>query len=145
MNTPFDAVLRTRRRELDEVRIAINAETSRLADIDEATDLLHEEVARECRTASEDWSMSSHAYLQRKLAERKGLHTCRTETARSIETLRGRATETYGSMRAIENAAERFRSEAARERQRAEQQVADEAGSARFVREANAARRRKQP
>ncbi|MBR0550912.1 hypothetical protein [Stakelama marina] len=141
MKTPFDAILRTRRRELDQVRIAINAEASRLVEIDDAHAVLREEVARECHTASADWAMSTHAYLRRKLAERATLHARRIAAAENVEMLRGRAAETYGSMRAIENAADRFRFDVERRRQRAEQQAADEAGTARFVRDANAARR----
>lgn len=144
MKTPFDAILRVRQRELDQVRIAINAEATRLGELEDAGDTLREEMGRECRMASADWAMSSHAYLRRKLAERASLNAQKVASAEMVETLRGHAAETYGSMRAIENAADRFRFDVERSQKRIEQQAADEVGSTRFVREGYEERRRLQ-
>ena len=50
MRTPFDTVLRMRRREIDQRRLAIHAETMRLLDIDQRAALvkqLHEMIIGE--------------------------------------------------------------------------------------------------
>ena len=47
MKTPFDTVLRMRRREIDRTRIAIHMETTRLTEIDQQSRALEEELARE--------------------------------------------------------------------------------------------------
>ena len=139
MKTPFDTVIRTRRREIDRVRIAIHAQSSRIMEMEEASSSLHSELAQEYEVAAEQWTMSSHAYVRRKLAERAQLHASQLAAQQEIDDLRQQARSTYSSVLAFENAADRFRSDAQRKQMRAEQQATDDISSVRVARTALAA------
>lgn len=132
MKTPFDTVLRIRQREIDRMRIAIHAETSRLVEIDEASASLQQEIALEYTASAEQWAMSTEAFMRRKLSHRARLLAQRVAISRDIHSLRRQATEAYGFMQVVENAAEVFRADQRRKEQRAEQRASDDRGVVRL-------------
>lgn len=138
MKTPFDTVLRMRRREIDRTRIAIHAETSRLVEIDQASETLREEISLEYEASANQWAMSTEAFMRRKLSHRAQLVAQRIAVSQEIYGLRRQATEAYGSMQVVENAADRFRADHRRWEQRAEQRASDDLGAARIARTRNA-------
>lgn len=138
MKTPFDTVIRTRRREIDHMRLTIHAESTRIIELDQASQTLHDEIRTEYALASEAWTMSTEAYFNRSLAQRAHLHAQRMAASQEIDRLRSRASEAYGSIVVLENAAEGFRSDTRRRQQRAEQRTVDDLTAARLARHARA-------
>lgn len=136
MRTPFDTVIRTRRREIDHMRLTIHAETTRIVEIDQASDTLREELLSEYDVAAEAWSLSTEAYFRRNQSQRACLHAQRLAASQELDNLRHRASEAYGSMVVLENAADGFRSDSRRRQQRAEQRAGDDLSAARSVRRA---------
>lgn len=134
MRTPFDTVIRTRRREIDHMRLTIHAESTRLVEIDEASETLREELLFEYGVAAETWAMSTEAYLRRNLSQRAHLHAQRLAVSQELDNLRRSASEAYGSMVVLENAADGFRSDSRRRQQRAEQLAGDDLSAARSAR-----------
>ena len=135
MKTPFDAALRLRRRQIDHTRVAIHAETTRLVEIDGASEALREEVARERRLSTEQLAFSNEAFMRRKLSQRAQLTERRVAVSNQLHALRGQVIEAYGSLRVIEGAADDFRAGHLRRQQRAEQRAADDMGAARIARD----------
>lgn len=134
MKTPFDTVIRTRRREIDHMRLTIHAESTRIIEIDDASHKLHEKLLTEYEAASGAWSMSTEAYFNRSLAQSAHLHAQRIAASEEIDRLRSRASEAYGSMVVLDNAADSFRSDIRRRQQRAEQRSVDDLTAARLAR-----------
>ena len=133
MRTPFDTVIRTRRREIDHMRVTIHAESTRIAEIDEARETLADELRSEYQVASEAWAISTEAYLRRNLSQRAQLDAQRIAASQEIDRLRRSASEAYGSMVVLERAAEDFRSDSRRRQQRAEQRTIDDLAGARIA------------
>lgn len=136
MRTPFDTVIRTRRREIDHMRLTIHAESTRIVEIDETSQALRDELLVEYEIASQAWSVSTEAYVRRTLSKRAQLHAQRIAASQEIDRLRSQASEAYGSMVVLENAADGFRSESRRRQQRAEQRTVDDLTCSRSARRA---------
>ena len=134
MKTPFDTALRLRRRQIDRTRIAIHAETVRLMEIDDANEALQRELAEEYEVSAGHWVHSTEAFIRRKLSQRARLMAHRLTVSQEIDQLRRQATEAYGAMQVMEQAAEGFRADQRRNQQRAEQRVCDDLGAARIAR-----------
>ncbi|WP_237709189.1 hypothetical protein [Sphingomonas elodea] len=121
-------------RTVDDLKVAIGASIERIAALEqqarELTDRMREErmLAHALPFASDAWlATAKHAQT------RLGAET-EAERARLV-ALREQAREAYGTFRAIESAAERFRTEAEREAEAAEQAAIDDIAAARFLRE----------
>jgi|TARA_R100000049_G_C1948710_1_gene95089 hypothetical protein len=133
MKTPFDTVLRMRRREIDRTRIAIHMETTRLTEIDEQSRALEEELAREYEVCAQSWAASAEAFVRRRMAQQADLVAQRVTVSEQIGRLRREAIDAYGSQHVLESAAEGFRADHRRQQSRAEQREADDLCAARLA------------
>ncbi len=134
MKTPFDGAIRIQRREIDEMRVAINVQVERLVEI-EAAQVDHDAALRnEHDVAGGDLLLSSHAYMARMNAERRRLAQDRAVVDVQLTQLRTRATAAYGMSKAIEAAADSYRDEATQADAAAEQGQLDDQAATRFVR-----------
>lgn len=134
MKTPFDTVVRLRQREIDQRRIAIHAQTSRLNEIEAASDALQQELAVEYEASADQWSMSAEAFMRRKMSHQVQLAAQCIAVSKTIRGLRREATEAFGAMQVVQNAADGFRSEWKRNVHRAEQRASDDLGAVRLAR-----------
>ena len=132
MKTPFDTVLRIRRREIDQTRIAIHAETTRLFEIDQESRALEQELAREYQVCAESWAVSAEAFVRRRMSQQAQLLAERIAVSEEIERLRREAIDAYASQHVLEGAAEAFHADHKRQLSRAEQREADDLRAARI-------------
>lgn len=134
MKTPFDGAIRIQRREIDEMRVAINVQVERLVEI-EVAQVDHDATLRNERdVAGDDLLLSSHAYMARMHAERQRLAQDRSVIDVQLTQLRTRATAAYGMSKAIEAAADSYRDEAIQAEATAEQGQLDDQAATRFAR-----------
>lgn len=141
MNTPFDAALRLRQREIDAMRVSISVQINQLMVIEETRESVDQSVAREVEIAASNWGSSAHAFMARMRTQRERLLRERAAVDARLTSLRAQAATAYGALRAVEGAAARFRAEANRVAAVAEQSRADDFSAARFSREEDSARR----
>lgn len=136
MKTPYDTAVRIQRRTVDETRIAISLEVTRLREVEQARDLVQTRMARETEAAAAEPMISTAAYLARMRKQRASLDAARETTRRSVDRLRDQAAAAYGSLRAMESAADEYRHEAGRAAAAAEQAGIDDLAGAAFIRAA---------
>lgn len=133
MTTPFDTALRVQRREVDAMKVSISIEIENISTLTSQTQA-HEIRMREERALSALVPIASDAWTSRMKAERSRLdHQSRLAQMRLIQ-LRAQAVQAYGTMRAIEGAADRFKDEAERLAAGAEQASIDDIAAAKLVR-----------
>lgn len=132
MKTPFDTVLRIRRREIDQTRIAIHAETTRLLEIDQESRALELELAREYEACSRSWAASAEAFIRRRMSQQAQLLAERVAVSDEIDRLRREAIDAYASRHVLESAVEAFHSDRKRQMSRVEQREADDLCAARI-------------
>jgi hypothetical protein len=130
--TPFDTALRIHRREVDTVKVAIGAEVERIVTIETRT-RAHDARMHEERALAHALPFSSDAWSARMKADRTRLKEAATQAEARLGQLRAQALEVFGTMRAIEGAAERYRNEAERTAALAEQGAIDDLAAARFL------------
>lgn len=130
--TPFDTALRIHRREVDTVKVAIGAEVERITAI-EARARAHETQVRQERALAHALPFSSDAWTARMKADRARLQEAANLAESRLGRLRAQAIEAFGTMRAIEGAAGRYRDEAERVAALAEQGAIDDIAAARFL------------
>lgn len=111
--TPFDTALRVQRREVDTVKVSISVEVERIATLDSQTQQ-HDVTLREERALATSLPFASDAWTARMKAERLRLAEAAHLAQARLGRLREQAVDAYGTMRAIEGAAERFETEAER-------------------------------
>ncbi len=138
--TPFDTALRIHRREVDAVKVSIGVEIERITTI-EAHTSAHDTRMRDERALAHAMPFSSDAWTARMKAERARLQEAANLAEARLGRLRSKAVEAYGTMRAIEGAAERYRDEAERTAALAEQGAIDDMAAARFLKARNARER----
>ena len=143
MKTPYDPAIRIGRRELDDVRIAINVQLNQLVQIQNERQGVDAAMTREAAAAAGDPIISSYAYLTRMRAERSRLDREGSAAGARLERLRDKAAAAYGSLRAIESAADDYRSEEARAAASAEQARIDDFSGAAYLRARRALPRRR--
>jgi len=141
MKTPFDGAIRLRRREIDEMRVAISVQIDRLTEVEALQADTAAAMRRESEIAADDVLLSSHAYMMRIRAERARLAADQVAIDSRLAQLRARALDAYGSCRAIEEAAESHREDAAQAEASAEQGHIDDLSGASFARGMLAVRR----
>jgi hypothetical protein len=134
VKTPYDTALRARQREVDDLRTTIGGAARKVAEAEALAQALSETVAHEKRIAAGDLVFSPVAYLARTRAEASQLHETRRTVTAELDALRQRAIESYGSLRALEGAAQQFRESAERDAATAEQASVDDFAGARFAR-----------
>ena len=140
MRTPYDTALRARKREVDDLRAAIGGATRKLVEADASAQALSDALVREKQIAADNLVFSPVAYLLRARAEATRLHEMRRAAGAELDSLRHQAIESYGSLRALEGAAEGFREQASRDAASIEQTSVDDFAGARFARELQRAR-----
>ena len=140
MKTPYDAALRTLQREVDDLRTSIGTAANRLTEIESMRQAVSDAIRSESALAATDLSISPHAYLARARTERARLVYERLAADARLEALRHQAMESYGSLRAMEGAAETYREQAERDLASAEQGRIDDFAGARFARALQTAR-----
>lgn len=141
MTTPYDAALRLRQREMDDMRVSISVEVNQLIAIERRRDDVDQAVRVETAIAANDHVFSAHAFIARMRAQREALCRDRATVDARLDSLQRQAAEAYGSLRAIEGAADRYRDEASRIAATAEQSQIDDFSAARFTRALRDARR----
>lgn len=141
MITPYDAALRLRLREMDDVRLSISVEVNQIVVIDRHRDTIDRSLRQEMSVATGDPMLSAHAFARRMRAQRDALCRERTDSDGRLAALRLQAAEAYGALRAIEGAVVRHRDEATRVAAIAEQNQLDDFSAAGFTRSLAAARR----
>ena len=132
--TPYDTAIRVQQRDVDDVRLAINIQVHQLTQVETSRQAIEGAVVREAKLAAEDPMMSTFAFLSRMRAERVRLDGDREAIRQRLDRLRDQAAAAYGSLRAIETAADGFREEEARAADNAEQSRLDDFSSAAFLR-----------
>ena len=132
MKTPFDTVLRMRRREIDQTRIAIHMETTRLIEIDQQSQALQQELAHEYEVSAQSWAVSAEAFIRRRMSQHAQLLAERIAVSDEIDRLRSEAVDAYASRHVLESAVEAFHADRNREIARAEQREADDMCAARI-------------
>jgi hypothetical protein len=130
--TPFDTALRVKRREVDAVKVSISVEIETITTLDQQT-LAHEIRMREERALALTVPVASDAWRLRMKAERARLDQQAQLANVRLTTLRAQAVEVYGTMRAIEGAAGRFKDEAERVAAGAEQAMIDDIAASKLV------------
>ncbi|WP_232493727.1 hypothetical protein [Novosphingobium kaempferiae] len=140
MKTPYDAALRVRQRELDEVSSAIRSEAGVLGAVESERAQVLAALRREADLAAADLTLVSPGWQRRMRGERQALSARQVELEARIAALRTVATDAYGVLRGIENAADDYRAEAARSEAAAEQSASDDLSAAAFLRTLRAQR-----
>ena len=130
--TPFDTALRVQRRQVDAVKVSISVEIETITTLDHQT-RAHEIRMREERALAVTVPVASDAWRLRMKAERARLDQQAQLAQVRLTRLRAQAVEAYGTMRAIEGAADRFKDEAERVAAGAEQALIDEIAAAKLV------------
>lgn len=139
MKTPYDTALRLQRREVDAVKVSISVEIERITTLEQQARTIDSRVVEERRLAHA-LPLSSDHWVARMRAERARVEHAARESQARLNQLRDQAIEAYGTMRAIESAATRYRDEAERAADVAEQSAIDDIAAVRFL---NARRRRR--
>jgi hypothetical protein len=134
MKTPFDAVLRLRQRQIDAMRLSISAEASQLEGIGRQHHAINASLRDEADLAASDWRYAAPAFGARMRAQRAKLVRDAVVVDAKLGGLRREAAKAYGEMAAIEDAADRFRSDADQVVAKAEQAQIDDFSAARFNR-----------
>ncbi|MBB4840162.1 MULTISPECIES: hypothetical protein [Sphingomonas] len=130
--TPFDTALRVQRREVDAVKVSISVEIETITTLNSQAHA-HDLRMREERALAAIVPIASDAWRLRMKAERARLdHQAQLANVR-LTSLRAQAVEAYGTMRAIEGAAGRFKDEAERVAAGAEQSMIDDIAAAKLV------------
>lgn len=130
--TPFDTALRVQRREVDTVKVSISVEIETISTLNHQT-RAHEIRMREERALAATVPVASDAWTLRMKAERARLDRQSQLAHGRLTHLRAQAVEAYGTMRAIEGAADRFKDEAERAAAGAEQAMIDDIAAAKLV------------
>jgi len=139
--TPFDTALRVQRREVDVVKVSISVEVERITTLETQT-RTHDARMLQERALANSLPIASDAWTARMKAERALLDEAAYLAQARLERLRAQAVEAYGTMRAIEGAAERYEDDAERTVALAEQAASDDISAARFLRARAITRRR---
>lgn len=141
MKTPYDTAQRAMQRGVDDLRTAIGAAAHRVAETEAQRGALAEAIVREAMVAAGDWTLPRGAWAEHVRRRRAALAEQQRAADAELDGLRGQAIELYGSLRAVEGAAERYRAEADRAAAAAEQAAGDDVAGARAARDLHRSRR----
>jgi len=139
--TPFDTALRVQRREVDAVKVSISVEVERITTLETQT-RTHDARMLQERALATSMPFATDAWTAKMKAERARLDEAAYLAQARLGRLRAQAVEAYGTMRAIEGAAERYEDEAERTLALAEQGAIDDIAAARFLRARAVVRKR---
>lgn len=126
MSTPYDALLRLRQREVDDLRIAINVQIDQLVSIENRHTVINAALAQAQDITATEVLLNTQSYMARLRAERDAVASSGKMAGARLAQLRDNAVEAYGALRAIHSAADEFRTEAERSAAQAEQGFIDD-------------------
>jgi hypothetical protein len=141
MKTPYDAALRVRQRELDEVSTAIRAEACTLGELERERARVQAALRAEAQVAATDLALASPAWQRRMRRQGCELGSLQAQVQARVDRLRDAAVDAYGTLRGIETAAEDYRRDTARAEAAGEQSTSDDLSAAAFLKTLRAARR----
>ena len=141
MKTPYDGAIRVQQREIDDVRVAINVQVNQLVQIESSRAAVDAAIEREAAMAASDVTFPHHNYVARMCAQRARLREDQALVDAQLVRLRSKAAAAYGSFRAIESAADGFRTLAERAIANAEQAQIDDRAAAALTRVSHTLRR----
>jgi len=133
VSSPYDTLIRLQKRQVDEVKLAIGQAVEQVDQVERAQHELVSEVQNECLAAQGELHFSTYAYVQDRKRRAAQLVQMRQQREQMLDRLREEATEAFGQLRVVENAAEAFAARKAQERSRKEQAEADDLSSARML------------
>lgn len=141
MKTPFDAALRLRQREIDELRVSIGVEVGQILVLEQRRDAIDAAIRAEREIASLNNGFSAEAFAARMYAQREAVCNDRDARDARLIGLRAEALAAYGALGAIAAAVDRHRDAILRAENIAEQSQVDDFSAARFTRAFSDARR----
>jgi hypothetical protein len=133
MRTPYCAAIGLQRREVDEIRLSIGMEVSRLSELERHQVRVDMEMRQERSVAAAAPDVPATAYFIQMHAERSRLADNQRAIDARVTQLRAQAREVYGSLNAIEGAAQRYRDEETRRIEGIEQAAADDRSAVDFL------------
>ena len=134
MSSPYDAVLRIRRREVDDYGVAISDARALQARLEAAMADHAEAARRERQTGAGNPLLSSHAYMARLRRQRAELAHAGAQADAALDALRSEAAEAVAALRATEESAEQHAQEESLALGRKEQAEFDDIAAARLLR-----------
>jgi hypothetical protein len=134
MQTPYDAALRALDREMDALTQVIAASSAQLAEARMLHHALIDKIADEVRLVAADSQLIGDLYFVRARGERERRATEVEHVASELDQLRQRAARQYAAIRAVESAADQFRTDAHQAEDRQQQAMVDDIAAARFAR-----------
>lgn len=140
MRTPYCAAIGVQRREVDQLRLSISEEVDRLSQLERRRTKIELDIRHERSVAATSVDVPSTAYFLLMRAERGRLEESRRMIEDRVAQLRSEAREAYGSLNAVEVAAEEYRHKALRRVEGAEQAAMDDRSAAIFMARARSAR-----
>lgn len=141
MKTPYDAAMRMRQRELDDVSTAIRAEAGTLGELERERARVQAALRSEAELAAGDHTLTSPAWQGHMRGQRRDLGVLQAQSHERVERLRDAAVDAYGTLRGIETAADDYRRDLVRLAAAAEQSTSDDLSAAAFLKVLRAARR----
>lgn len=142
MKTPYGGALRLRRREMDDLRLAIGSNDQKLAAVDAQEQALRAQSQLERAQALQDFHFAHDAYAARIRDARIALEAERRKVEAERSRLTDQIIETYGSLRAIEKADEQHRARVEWHRNNAEQARIDDLSAVSVIKTRDGARAR---
>jgi hypothetical protein len=134
MQTPYDALLRLRKREMDDVRIAVSVQIDQLISIENRHTVINAAMARAQDVTTTEILLNTQSYMARLRAERDAVAKNKTLAGARLAQLQGHAVEAYGALRVAHSAADEYRAEAEKDAANADQAFIDDLVGARGAR-----------
>lgn len=133
MRTPYCAAIGLQRREVDEIRMSIGMEVTRLSEVEQRQMRVDMEMRQERNVAAVTPDVPATAYFVQMHAERTRLADTQRAIDAKVTQLRAQAREVYGSLNAIEGAAQRYRDDEVRRVEGMEQAASDDRSALDFL------------
>lgn len=136
MKTPYDAGLRLKKKELDDLRRELGALYAQQDALDQKITAIDAEIASEAQATSPELLVGLAdfgAYLGRQRLARQEVEREKARLQAEIDKVQDRLAEAFADFKTLDIAATRFIENARKEAERLEQQEADEAALMRFT------------
>jgi len=134
MKTPYCGALRVKRREMDQLKVSIGEELGRSNEIATQAASVSDRIRLERALASEDCGLASPAYFARIRDELAALQAKQQIVDARLDDLREEARTAFGTLRAVETAAEAFRLDVERQSLSSEQAALDDRSAGELLR-----------
>lgn len=140
MTDRYATALRVQRRALDGMRAGIGSASETVTRIEDQQHELRAQLSEE-RRALADWSVCADAYFRRVRGELEQLADRRRIATATLDRMRDEARDAFGSLRALEVAADRCRATQQRRIDGIEQREQDDRSAALLIRRPGASPR----